>query len=70
LDYISWVPPPLPPNPSNFFLVHEFTLVILNPFQFLHYYFYALCNMATFNVLGHSDFTIMVDDLRMATIFE
>jgi hypothetical protein len=68
LDYISPVPPSLPPNPSNFSLVFDFAFVSSNPFGFFHYYFYALCNMATFHVPRRLDLTIMVDDLGMMVV--
>lgn len=69
LDYISWGPPPLPPNPSKEFMVCYYVCVASNPFEFLHYYFCAPCNMATFHAFRHSNLTIMVDDLGMAVVF-
>jgi hypothetical protein len=44
------------------------SLVDSNPFKFIHYYFCALCNMATFCVFGHSDLTVMVDDSKMMVV--
>jgi hypothetical protein len=70
LDYISLVPPPLPPNPSIFFLMFDFAFVVSIPSKFFHYYFCAPCNTATFHALGCSDLTIAVDDLGMTTIFK
>jgi hypothetical protein len=69
LDYISEVPPPLPPNPSKKFMVCYYVFVVSNPFEFLHYYFCAPCNMATFHALKRSNLTIMVDDLGMVVVF-
>jgi hypothetical protein len=53
-------------KPFNFSLVCDFPFVVLNPFQFLHYYPCAPCNMATFH--GCSDLTTMVNDLRTVVV--
>jgi hypothetical protein len=63
-DYISSIPLPLPPNPSNFTFMFDFVLDDSNPFEFLHYYSCALYNMVTFHVIGCSDLTIMVDKFK------
>ncbi len=44
-------------------LVFDFTLNVANPFEFLHYYFYAPYNMVTFHASRCLELTIMVDDL-------
>jgi hypothetical protein len=69
-DYISWVPPPLPPKPLKKFLVCDLAIVISNPFKFFHYYLCTFCNMATFLALGCLDFTTMVDNSWMTFIYE
>ncbi len=48
----------------------DFALVDSNPSKFPHYYFYALCNMATFHAPRRLDLTIMVDNSRTIDIFE
>jgi hypothetical protein len=39
-------------------------------FQFSQFYYCAHGNMATFHVASYSDFTIMVNESRMTSIFE
>jgi hypothetical protein len=68
LYYISPIPLPLPRNPSKLSLLFNSILANSNPSQFLHYYFCALCNMATFHVLGCLNLTIIVDDLGTTSI--
>jgi hypothetical protein len=58
------------PNLSKFTLTFDFALVDSNPYEFLHYYSCALCNMVTFHAIGCLDLTIMVDELSMITVFE
>jgi hypothetical protein len=60
----------LSPNPSNFTLVFNPIIAYSNMFEFLHYYSYALCNMVTIHAIGHSNLTIMVDDLRTTIVSE
>jgi hypothetical protein len=64
------VPPPLPPNPLNCFLLCDFVLIASNPSEFLHYYLCALYNMVTFHIIGRSDLIIMVYDSKTTIIFE
>ncbi len=70
LDYLSPIPHALSSNPSDFTLVFDYALVDSNMSEFLHYYSCALCNMATFHAIGHSNLTMMVDDSRMTIVFE
>ncbi len=56
------------PNPSKFPLVFNYTLVDSNPCEFLHYYYCALCNMATFHATKGLDLTIMVDESRTIVV--
>jgi hypothetical protein len=67
-EYISSTPFPLPPNPSNFTLMFDFAFDDSNPFEFLHYYSNALCNMVTFHATGCLDLTVMVDDSRTTIV--
>jgi hypothetical protein len=56
-------------KPFKKFMVCYYVFVASNPFEFLHYYFCAPCNMATFHAFRRSNFTIMVDDLGMVVVF-
>ncbi len=51
-------------------LVFDSTLVDSIPSMFLHYLFYAFCNMVTFHASEFLDLTIMVNDLGMIVVFE
>jgi hypothetical protein len=61
LDYISSIPLPLPPNPSKFTLMFDFSFDDSNPFEFFGYYYCVVCNMVTFHAIGRLDFTNMVE---------
>jgi hypothetical protein len=51
-------------------MVFDHAFADSNPYEFLHCYSCALCDMATFHVIGHSNLTIMGDKSRTTAIFE
>ncbi len=75
LDHISNVLPSHLLNCSSSCPSIVFTFVVLFLVPSFHFQFFqshpcALGNMATFHVVGYSDLTIIVDNLRMIYVFE